>query len=675
VNNTTKKDPYVFDPSDVEFSVEMPAFLDNKKINDVLDSLVIRFVPLIRYIQAPLLKLFKHLGGSIGRLTGLGKPEYDVIQLKEVLISTQDGAKLPTDVYLPKPVFRERYKAPTILIRLPYWKKMLSIVGYILASKGYVTVLQDIRGCASAIPYGTLAFTYFIRSDGFSTLEWLKKRFWYNGRIGMWGLSFLGVTQLAISWDNQGVLTCLSPGQCSYTSVLYHTGGLTPLGMAISILRLVLGITQNVEPALTTMMKGEEGISEALYLNPLMSLYNDPIDSKRYLLHLKDLAKVSDPDALTKLLNKTYNLNLKFNEKDTGELPKFLKEAVLARRLNMNYEHLPYAFNFTPEKIDTPMLVISSWYDLFVEQILRDTKIIQEKSPEYFRKNYKLIICPGAHGGMDMFPRGFPGKLPDLKTMLALYQNFVPIWWYDYFLKRKGTDLSKVPPIRLYVLNRGIWRNFEQWPPVTKPLKLYLHSHWGAGALLEVDPKPTLPHEYAFNPANPVVTRGGRFLTVRSGGLNQTKIELRKDVLVYTSRKLETGLEVIGDVKIVLYASSTAKDTDFMVKLVDVFNTRKAINIVDSGIRARFREGLDKPSFIEPDKIYKYEITIGAIGYYFPKGHKIRIEISSSNFPRFDVNSNLAGEQNEKGYITAQQKIFHDLQNPSHLILPIFKKY
>ena len=333
----TKREKYTFRASDIEFSMETPSFLDNEKINNAIDWLVIRLTSRMPYYQAPLLGFFKRLGGPLGRLIGLGKPEYDVVRTKEILVPLHDGAKAPTDVYFPKPVLEERYLAPTILVRLPYWKNMVSILGYLIASKGFVTVLQDMRGCASAIPYGTMAFTYFIRQDGMSTLKWLTKKWWYNGKIGMWGISFLGVTQLAISWNNEDLLTCLSPAQCSFTSVMWHPGGLTPFAMSVSVLRLVLGITQNVDPSITTMMKGEEGISDQLYFTPLMGLYNEPIDSKRALLHLKDLPDIKDPDELTKLLNETYNLNLKFNERDTGQLIRFLKEALLAKRLDLHY--------------------------------------------------------------------------------------------------------------------------------------------------------------------------------------------------------------------------------------------------------------------------------------------------------------------------------------------------
>jgi len=160
---------------------------------------------------------------------------------------------------------------------------------------------------------------------------------------------------------------------------------------------------------------------------------------------------------------------------------------------------------------------------------------------------------------------------------------------------------------------------------------------------------------------------------LKSGFLDQSKIEKRPDVLVYTSEKLQEGLELIGEVKAVLYAASSAKDTDFTVKLVDVHNTRKATLIIDSAIRTRFRDGLKNPTLIEPNKIYQYEILIGSIAIYIPKNHQLRLEISSSNFPRFDVNSNLAGEKGEKAYSIAHQKIFHDSQNPSSIIFPVFK--
>ena len=671
----------MFNPTDVEFTIETPKALDNEKINRAVDSLIIQLVPFMNYIQAPFGGLLNSLGRGILRLFGIGAFETKAVRLKEYLLPMHDGVTCPTDVYLPVEVFKKKSKAPTILVRLPYWKNMLSILGYLFASKGYVTVLQDIRGCASAIPYGTMDFTYFVRPDGLTTLKWISERFWYNGKLGMWGLSFLGVTQLGVSWDNGGLVTCLSPAQCAFTSILYHPGGLTPLGDLVSILKLILGITQNVNPALTSMLKGAEGISDDLYFNPLLTLYNDPIDNSRALMNLADLSKITDSNELIKTLNETYDLNLNFNEKDNGSFTKFIKEVVLTRRLNINYEYLPYAFGFEEARINTPMLMIAAWNDLFLEQILRDVKIIQEKTPEYFQKNFKLVIGPGTHAGMDMLFSGMPPNLPNGKKLMQLYQQFAPFWWYDHWLKKDGHDLSKVPPIRLYVMNKGLWRNFSQWPPKVPEMTLYLrsagkaNSRSGDGALSDKTPQGEPPDEYNFDPSNPVVTKGGRFLMLKSGFLDQSKLEERPDVLVYTSEKLQEGLELIGEVKAVLYAASSAKDTDFTVKLVDVHNTRKATLIVDSAIRTRFRDGSRNPTLIEPNKIYKYEILVGSIAIYIPKSHQLRLEVSSSNFPRFDVNSNLAGEKGPKAYSIAQQQIFHDADHPSHLILPVFKRY
>jgi putative CocE/NonD family hydrolase len=229
-------------------------------------------------------------------------------------------------------------------------------------------------------------------------------------------------------------------------------------------------------------------------------------------------------------------------------------------------------------------------------------------------------------------------------------------------------------------MGRNIWRYTEEWPPQNLEYqKLYIHSEGkansikGDGTLSFEEPTEEMEDEYIFDPMNPVITKGGRNLGILKGAQNQKDAEKRPDVLVYSTKLLDKGIEITGPVKMVLYASSSAKDTDFMVKLVDVYPRGRAINILDAGIRARFRNGEENPSLIEPGEVYKYEIDLGNTSNYFRKGHKIRIEITSSNFPRFDVNSNLGGEGGFGQYIEAKQKIYHTQKFPSHLIIPIFK--
>jgi len=240
-------------------------------------------------------------------------------------------------------------------------------------------------------------------------------------------------------------------------------------------------------------------------------------------------------------------------------------------------------------------------------------------------------------------------------------------------------DINK-PSIKYWVMGKNIWRYTETWPPENiEYKKLYIHSIRGAnsikgdGVLDFKEPLNESDDIYTFDPMDPVITKGGRNLGILKGAQNQKDAEKRKDVLIYSTKPLEEGIEITGSVKMVLYASSSAKDTDFLVKLIDVYPRGKAINILDAGIRARFRNSEENPSLIEPRKIYEYEIELGNTSNYFRKGHILRIEITSSNFPRFDINSNLGGEGQPGDYIIAEQKIYHTQEFPTHLLIPVLK--
>ncbi|MHA1298755.1 MAG: CocE/NonD family hydrolase, partial [Candidatus Helarchaeota archaeon] len=402
-----------FDISDVKSMGDLVSIIQNKTFNKIGNVFFNQYLKYIDYLQGPLLKILKYIGGPLGRMLGTGPVKNDVIRLPECLVQTLDGAKLSTDVFMPKHIYNNGKirKCPTLLVRLPYWKNMVSILGYIFASFGYVTVLQDVRGTASSNPYGTLAVTFYLRPDGLTTLRWITYQPWYNGKIGMWGISFFGMTQLTLSWKNFDMLTCLNPAQCSYTSILFHPKGLFPLGMTIDVYRLFNAISENKDASLDVFASffKENGISDILYSNPLASAYNEPLDSKRAILNIKDLAGIKDPKVLTKLLNENYNVSFNFHTKDDGSLRKFMRDAVLLRKMNLNYRYLPYSFGFSeaePDQMKTPMLIIASWSDMFVEQILDDLDLIQKKFTDHFKKNIKIIIGPGAHGGINNIPQG-----------------------------------------------------------------------------------------------------------------------------------------------------------------------------------------------------------------------------------------------------------------------------
>ena len=217
-----------FDPSHVRMAIDLPAPMV------LLQPFVKPLLYMLDHLQKPLFKLARKLGKPITKWMGF-ESKNDVIRLKEVLVVTKDGAKMATDIYLPKDIYESKSKGPTVLVRLPYWKDMVSILGYFIASQGYITVLQDIRGCAHSIDYGTNSFFTTEGEDGRRTLDWISKRFWYNGKIGMWGISYLGITQLSLTSNHNGLVTCFNPEQCSYTNIFWHPGGMYRIGLNGSV--------------------------------------------------------------------------------------------------------------------------------------------------------------------------------------------------------------------------------------------------------------------------------------------------------------------------------------------------------------------------------------------------------------------------------------------------------
>jgi len=301
-----------FNPKDIRISLKLPSILIP------LSSILIRMVFLVDYIYTPLFKIFEVIGRS-KRLQNINfLPETNSIRLKEVLIELEDGGKLATDIYLPKEIYNEKRTGPTILVRLPYWKDRVRILGYFIASKGYVAVIQEIRGCGRSSEHGTNSlymyerqdgietlrwitrrFWYnkkigmwglsylgittnslymYERQDGLETLRWITRRFWYNKKIGMWGLSYLGITQLAVSWNNDNLLACLTPIHCSYSNVFWHPGGLYPVGLS-GALYLIMISTAKMKK-LTTMdfdQWDRNGYYKQLFFNPSNSFYNEPL--------------------------------------------------------------------------------------------------------------------------------------------------------------------------------------------------------------------------------------------------------------------------------------------------------------------------------------------------------------------------------------------------------------
>ena len=343
-------------------------------------------------------------------------------------------------------------------------------------------------------------------------------------------------------------------------------------------------------------------------------------------------------------------------------------------RINVN-RHL--------SSITVPMLHVSSWYDIFLEGALNAYQGVKKESesPEA-RRGQHLFIGPWGH----LFPFVQPNSQGSgdidfgSEALVDLHER--QLRWFDYWLKDIDTGIMDEPPVTVFTMGENRWQSLDDWPPHNVHyVRYYLHSGGAAntlhgdGALSTVPPGDEPPDTYQYDPDNPVPSLGGNNLTIPLGVQDQRPAEERQDVLVFTSSAMERAMEVTGPIIVKLWASSTARDTDFTAKLVDVHPDGYARNLQDGIIRARYRDSGTQPTLIEPGRVYEYTIDLWATSNVFLPGHRIRVEISSSNFPRFDRNQNTGAPFGADANLeTANQTVFHREEHPSHIVLPIIPR-
>jgi hypothetical protein len=301
---------------------------------------------------------------------------------------------------------------------------------------------------------------------------------------------------------------------------------------------------------------------------------------------------------------------------------------------------------------------------------------------EEARRSQHLLMGPWAH----LLPYAAPtsqgtGEI-DFGAEALIQLHEIQLEWFDYHLKGVRNGIGEKPPVRIFVMGDNRWRDENEWPLArTRYTSRFLLSEGRANSLsgdgrLSLEAPAESKHDcYTYDPNDPVPTRGGNNLTIRYGVYDQTPVEQRSDVLVYTGDVLKSALELTGPLTLKLYAASSAPDTDFTAKLVDVRPDGYAQNIEDGIIRARYRDSLRYPTPIKPGQVYEYKIDLWATSHVFKAGHRIRLEVSSSNFPHFDRNPNTGHAIGVDAEMrTAEQRIFHDQRYPSHLILPVIPR-
>ncbi len=342
-----------------------------------------------------------------------------------------------------------------------------------------------------------------------------------------------------------------------------------------------------------------------------------------------------------------------------------------------------YWETFNDEKhfgeIAVPAFNMGEWYDLYAPQTFTNYNGLIEHGRTPEAKQSKLIVGPWPHA---LSQSSRTGDI-DFGEHSVVDLDAMELRWFDHWLKGVDSGIVDEPPIRLFIMGSRVWRDEYEWPLArTEWQKWYLHSGGGANTLigdgaLSTDPPGDEPADhFVYDPLYPVPTTGGNTCCsphiVPWGPYDQRSVEMRSDVLCYTSEPLERDVEVTGPIRAVLFAATDGVDTDWTAKLVDVAPTGYAMNLCDGIIRARCREGFTDPTLLESGKTYEYEIDVGVTGNVFRKGHRVRLEISSSNFPRFDRNLNTgrdAGSDTEPR--RASQTVLHSNGQASHLLLPI----
>jgi putative CocE/NonD family hydrolase len=558
------------------------------------------------------------LASSLCLSQELSQPVHRVIEELDVKVPMRDGIRLSTNIYRPD----NPGSFPVLLMRSPYGNGGEGDEeGHFYARRGYVVVIQDTRGRYKS--EGIFDAMQPEALDGYDTQKWIGEQSWCNGKIGTIGGSYLGFTQWMPAPLGSPDLITMFPTKTF--SDFYREAY---LGGAFRILRWSPWSYEMSRP--------------------------DNVD-RSFVQNISDSAYRAIP----------------FIEQDIllGWKIPFLRDWLAHPQNDLYWERSRVGDNY--RDIRASVYHMGGWFDSFqqgtLDNFMRMTA--PDIDPE-IRAKQKLLMGPWIHGSESRLTGDLDfGEDADFDT------RELELRWYDSQLKGSDNGIMQEPPVRIFVMGENVWRYENEWPLArTAYREYYFHSSGNANTLggdgtIDTDvPKNENPDTFVYDPENPVITPG------RDEPIDQREVESRMDVLVYSTGLLKESLEVTGPVKVVLYASSSATNTDFTAKLVDVYPDGRAIRLCEGIIRASFRNPEDPPSAIQPNKVYKYNISLWSTSNLFKEGHQIRVEISSSNFPRFDRNLNTGlFPAMDTTFEKATQKIYHSKEYPSCIVLPVIE--
>ncbi len=598
---------------------------------------------------------------------------------RKVMVPMRDGKRMAADIYRPKDTSR---KYPIIFVRTPYnfnyWDVKLGAPRDMAAElkavkRGYVFVEMNERGhFFSEGAYDILGAPL---TDGTDAISWMASQPWSSNKVGTIGCSSTAEWQLGVAAQGNPALATIVPqgfGAGVGRVGPYYEQGNWYRGGAVQMLFIawLYGEQNQVRPMFPPNTSQDDlvRVSRMFDLAPQMP----PVDWSKALWHLPEtdiIKAVGGPKGI---------FSDRMEVGTGGAMIKRAPNDPAWYRGGLWHDNM---------SIDVPGFWFMSWYDVSVGPNLAVYNHVRKTAKPDIANQQYAVIAPTLHCS---FKRATDDTVVGERSMgdARLDYDALTYGWFDYFLKGENKSVvEKMPKVRFFTMGSNKWQTSETWPPEgAAPMRLFLASDGkanslnGDGALSSLAPAADHSDTFTYDPANPVLSYGGNVCctgnAVTGGAFDQRRTEARADVLVYTSEPLKQGLEVSGSVGAELYVSSDAKDTDVTVKLLDVYPDGTAYNLDETIQRARYREGYEKPVvWMEPGHVYPLKIQPMNTSNYFATGHRIRIEVSSSNFPRFDRNLNTGGNNYDESHgRVAHNTVHHSQQHPSQITLTVVKR-
>jgi putative CocE/NonD family hydrolase len=586
---------------------------------------------------------------------------------QKIMMPMRDGIRLATDIYRPK----TDEKVPVIFSRTPYnfnsWgdgeqRTRTAQRAYEAVKRGYAYVVQNERG--RYYSEGEWDILGVPLTDGYDAFTWMKNQSWSNGKIGTLGCSSTAEWQMAVA-------------------ALDHPShaAMVPQGFGAGVGRVGDFMEQG------NWYRG--GVEQMLFFSWLYGVEHDKFKpripqgaTQEDLIRISRFYDLAPENPRVDMAKALSHLPIQDILKNIDGKKEVFDKMVRRKPNHPDW----YTSGLYHDNMDfgVPSFWFASWYDVSISPNLALFNHVRKNAKdEEIRDNQYLVIAPTLHC---RYTRATENTIVGERNIGDARLNYdEQIYaWFDMWLKGESNDFkTKTPRVQYYTMGSNKWQASESWPPEdSKMVTYYLSSNgsansaFGDGQLTTQQPMVDSPDSFSYDPMNPVKSYGGNVCctgnAVQGGAFDQRVMETRNDILVYTTDVLEAGVEVSGSIESTLYISSDVKDTDFTIKLIDVYPDGTAYNLDETIQRVRYREGFEKEVFMENGNVYKVNLTPMSTSNYFEKGHRIRVEISSSNFPRFARNLNTGGNNfDESKGLVAHNKVHHSSEYPSQIKLPI----